>query len=75
MLGTVPGLTSCGPRSLEAVLPCLVARRAGMAVRNASFSGVEGARVPVHDVEGAIKWLAVKLWVVLLLQTSSETWP
>ena len=43
------------------MLPCLVARMAGMAARNASFSGVEGARAPVHDAEGAIKWLAVKL--------------
>ncbi len=57
------------------MLPCLVARIAGMAVRKGSFSGVGGARAPVHEVEGAIKWLAVKLWVVFLLHTSSEPWP
>ena len=57
------------------MLPCLVARRAGMAVRNASLSGVGGARVPVHEVEGAIKWLAVKPCVAFLLHTRSEPWP
>ena len=54
-------LTSQEPRSLEAALPCPVARRAGRAARNASFSGVDGARVPVHEVDGVIRWLAVKL--------------
>lgn len=54
-------LTSWGPRSLEAVLPCLVARMAGTAPRKAALSGVVGARLPVHDAEGVIRWLAVKL--------------
>ena len=72
--GRMSWLTSCGPSSLEAVLPCLVARMAVKAGAKPAFSGVVGARPPDHEGEGVvIRWLAMKLWLVLLLHTSPES--
>ena len=72
--GWMGWLTSCGPSSLEAVLPCLAARMAGTGGAKPGFSGVVGARPPDHEGEGVvIRWLAMKLWLVLLLHTSPES--
>lgn len=72
--GRMGWLTSCGPSSLEAVLPCLAARMAGTGGAKPGFSGVVGARPPDHECEGVvIRWLAMKLWLVLLLHTSPES--
>ena len=66
------GPTSWGPRILEAVLPWRAAVMAGTAPQKADFSGVLGAMLALSEVEGAeIRWLEIKLWLGLLLQTSS----
>ena len=66
------GPTSWGPRILEAVLPWRAAVMAGTAPQKPDFSGVVGAMLALSEVEGAeMRWLEMKLWLGLLLQTSS----
>ncbi len=56
------------------MLPCLAARMAGTGGAKLAFPGVVGARLPDHKGEAVvIRWLAMKLWLVLLLHTSPES--